>query len=77
MDKITFDFESGTISFVSGEQRGELVQPDLIERKGAIIEAAGLEIIPLSELRQEINKMFTELGFTNLRCAEPNDDDKN
>lgn len=75
MDSITFDFVNGTISFTNGEQRSTLIQPNLKERKEAIIEAAGLEIIPMSELRHDINNLFLELGFANCICAEPDDED--
>lgn len=74
MDKITFDFETNEVTIESSHSNnGILIQPELQDRKEAILEAAGLEIISGEELRANINDLLKEMGYDNVSCAEPSD----
>ena len=64
--RITFDFDRNELIDENGIQS----IPGLSERKEAILEAAGLEMIPGEELRRDINAFFKELGV-DIRCEEP------
>lgn len=75
MDRITFDFETGEIITQNDAQEGSMIDLGLKERKMAILEAAGLEVVPAEELADAVDEMFKELGFDNVRTARKSDDD--
>lgn len=62
-NKVTFDFENGEVIFDTDGQRGVEIVADLKDRQAAIMAAAGFEMISSQELRNDINKMFDELGL--------------
>lgn len=68
MDKISFDFERNEVSYDNGKQSAVLYIENLKEKKSAILAAAGLEEIPVSELRDELNELFKEIGI-DVVCA--------
>jgi hypothetical protein len=72
MDRVTFDFETGEITFESEGQKGVQIDFNLKEKKQAIMASAGFDAITMLELRSEINDLFQSLGL-NCRCAEPDE----
>lgn len=62
-NKVTFDFESGEVIFDTDGQKGVEIFADLKDRQAAIMAAAGFEMISSQELRNDMNKMFDELGL--------------
>ena len=68
--KITFDFDKNEMTYECGTQ----YVPDLDKKRDAILEAAGLKIIPNEEMRHDIDSLVEELGL-NIRCASPEDNE--
>lgn len=72
MESIKFDFRNGK-AIIENEGETEILDiPELENKRKEILSAAGIESIPLSELRNELNDFFEENGL-DLRCAEPTD----
>ena len=63
--QITFDFEKNEVT----DENGTIYVEGLKEKRKAILEAAGLEEISGAELRNDINKLFEDMG-ANIKCAE-------
>lgn len=74
MDRITFDFETGEIIFDCDGQKGIEIDPTLKEKRKAIMDSAGFESIEARAFCKEVNQMFAELGFTNLKCGNFEED---
>lgn len=74
-DRVTFDFETGEIIFDTDCQKGNEIDPDLKNKKSAIMAAAGYEDIDMKDLRKEVNALFNVLGFGNVVCAGSDDED--
>ena len=70
MDRITFDFENGEIIINNSGQDSVLTDPEIKNKKSAILSAAGLEEISGEELRNDINELFEQLGI-DAACEEP------
>ncbi len=70
MDRITFDFENGEIIINNSGQDSVLADPEIKNKKSAILSAAGLEEISGEELRNDINELFEQLGI-DAACAGP------
>lgn len=70
-NRVTFDFDTNEVEYEFGEENGIQIQPDLKDRKEAIMKAAGFENINMEELRTDINALFADLGIE-CECAEPN-----
>ena len=70
MDRIIFDFENGEIIINNSGQDSVLADPEIKNKKSAILSAAGLEEISGDELRNDINELFEQLGI-NAACAGP------
>ena len=68
MDRVTFDFEKNEVIFETDGQQGTEIVPDLQDRKSAIMAAAGYEMIPSGELKDEINKLFQDLGLNDVKA---------
>lgn len=68
MDRVTFDFEKNEVIFETNGQQGTEIVPDLKDRKTAIMTAAGYEMIPSGELKDEINKLFQDLGMNDMKA---------
>ena len=68
MDRITFDFENGEIIINNSGQDSVLADPEIKNKKSAILSAAGLEDISGEELRNDINELFEQLGI-DAACA--------
>lgn len=62
MDWIKFDFEKGTIEFENRTQKGTHIVPDLVEKKLAILEAAGYERFDTRELLEDLKKIGLDIG---------------
>lgn len=62
-DYIKFDFARGTIEVQNQGEHGTITMPDLAEKRAEIYSAAGLEQIPVDELRADINSLFKQLGL--------------
>lgn len=73
MDRITFDFETGEVIIDCEGQQSVQLDPELHEKKDAILAAAGFEKIPMGEIRAEINQLFTDIGLSDCKCDEPTD----
>lgn len=65
MDRITFDFENNEITIENGEQHGVEIDPDLHNKKSAILAAAGYEMFQASDLIEEF-KNRTGIDLSNL-----------
>ena len=63
--KITFDFDKNEVT----DENGTIYVEGLKEKRKAILEAAGLEEISGAELRNDINKLFEDMG-ANIKCAD-------
>ena len=74
MNRITFDFETNEVIIECDGHHGTRIDPELQKKRAAILAAAELEIISGEELRKDINQMFSELGFTNVKCANIDDE---
>lgn len=70
MDRVTFDFETGEIIFDCDGHKGVEFDFNLKEKKTAILASAGYDVVPMSELRTDINSLFLSLGL-NCECAKP------
>lgn len=72
MESIKFDFRNGK-AIIENEGETEILDiPELENKREEILRVAGIESIPLSELRNELNDFFEKNGL-DLRCAEPTD----
>lgn len=65
-DKVTFDFENGKIIFETDAQQGVETDSDLKSKKAAIMAAAGYETVDMQDFKNDLNKVFKELGFGNV-----------
>lgn len=54
-DKVTLDFETGTITWDTKNQQGTEFCPDLAERKAAILAAMGYEMVDFTPTADAIN----------------------
>ena len=63
MDRVTFDFEIGEITFDTDAQKGVEIDMNLKEKRAAIMAAAGYEQIKVSDLLEELNSVFRENGI--------------
>ena len=63
--KITFDFDKSEVT----TEQGTIFVEGLDQRYKAILEAAGLEEISGADLRNDINKLFEDMG-ANIKCAD-------
>lgn len=61
--KLELDFDNNTVT----TEQGTISVPGLSEKKKAIFELLELEEIPTAELKEDINNLFSELGFTNVK----------
>jgi len=68
-DKVTFDFDTGEIIFDTPGQKGTEIDPNLREKREAIMAAAGYGQTSMSDFRKEVNAMFRDLGFKGIVCA--------
>ncbi len=66
--KITFDFDTNEVTIKDKSQNGTQYVPELNERLEAIVEAAGMEMIPGEELRNDIDALMEKLGL-DIRCS--------
>jgi hypothetical protein len=62
-DKVTFDFETGQIIFDTDTQKGVESDPELKDKKAAIMAAAGYELIDMQDFKNDVNKVLKDLGF--------------
>ena len=62
MDKVTFDFENGKIIFDTDTQKGTEIDPDLKNKKAAIMAAAGYEIVDVEDFKASMREILKELG---------------
>ncbi len=51
------------------------IDPDLREKREAIMVAVGYGQTSMSDFRKEVNAMFRDLGFRVIVCAGSDDDD--
>lgn len=58
MDRITFDFENNTVEIETNVQSGTLTDMELSTKKAAILEAAGLHAIDLTETVDMVNGLI-------------------
>lgn len=70
---LNINFDNNAVSYENEGQKGTVIIDDLAERKDAIINALGMELIPMEDIRNEIDDMFAELGF-NVKCARPKEE---
>lgn len=61
---LTIDFDNDTVT----TEQGTLTVPNLADKKEAILKILELEEIPTEELKEDINNLFSELGFTNVKA---------
>lgn len=66
--RLTLDFEENIVEIEENGTKNS-IYADLKEKKEQILAAIGLEEIPISELKEEINQFFSELGV-DIKCAE-------
>lgn len=74
-DRVTFDFETGEIIFDTDGQSGIEIDPDLKNKRTAIMAAAGYEEIDMRDFRKEVNAVFREMGYGNVVCVGSDDED--
>ncbi len=55
IDRITFDFEAGKTIIENDSEHGFMVDPDLREKREAILKAAGLETFSMDDVIAEVN----------------------
>jgi hypothetical protein len=67
-DKVTFDFENGKIIFETDNQQGIETDLDLKNKKAAIMAAAGYETVDMQDFKNDLNKVFKDLGFDNIEA---------
>lgn len=77
MDRITFDFETGEITFDCDAQKGVEIDVNLKQKREAIMAAAGYETIKMSDLAKEVNAICRQAGLpplmSELESSERND----
>ena len=67
--RITVDFDTSNIEIEENGKKNIIIDSTVNERKAEILKALGLEEIPMSELREDINNLFEELGY-DVKCDE-------
>lgn len=76
-DRITLDFESGTIIWDTPAQKGEEFCPDLSERRAAVLEALGYEQVDFQPISDAVNAFAngqtSEQGFLQMLAALDNE----
>ena len=65
-DRVTFDFENGKIIFETDAQQGVEIDAELKNKKAAIMAAAGYEMVDMQDFKNDLNKVFKDLGFDNV-----------
>lgn len=74
MDRISFDFENNTITIENDHQNGTEIDTELKNKRAAILEAAGLETIDLTEtaniVNNFVNGVINEQEFITLMDEE-------
>ena len=58
MDRITFDFENNTVEIENSVQSGMLTDMEISSKKSAILEAAGLHTVDLTETVDMVNGLM-------------------
>lgn len=58
MDRITFDFENNTVEIENDVQSGTLTDMEISTKKAAILEAAGLHTVDLTETVDMVNGLM-------------------
>jgi hypothetical protein len=66
--KLILNFDDNIVEIEENGNKNSLCI-DLKENKSKIFEAIGLEEIPMDEIRNDINNLFSELGL-NIKCNE-------
>ena len=64
MDRVTLDFETGKITWETDSQKGTEFDPDLQQKKAAILAAMGYETVDLAPFADAVN------AFVNGRIGE-------
>lgn len=60
MDRVAFDFETGEVIWDTDGQKGTEIDPDLAEKKAAILAAAGYEQV---DIKAELRGLLKDLGI--------------
>ena len=66
MDRITFDFENGTITFDTDGQKGVEIDPKLKEKRAAIMAAAGYDTLTAEEFKDMLREGIKEAGYEGI-----------
>lgn len=74
-DRVTFDFETGEIIFDTNGQKGSEIDPDLKNKRKAIMAAAGFDEIDMKDFRKEVNALFRDMGYGNVVCVDSDAED--
>jgi hypothetical protein len=68
MTKITADFANNQVTYVTEDgQANTICVPDLSDRTKQIIEAMGLTLTSMDEVRNDIDDLFSRLGI-DVKC---------
>ena len=74
-DRVTFDFETGEIIFDTNGQKGSEIDPDLKNKRKAIMAAAGFDEIDMKDFRKEVNALFFFFFYGNVVCVDSDAED--
>lgn len=61
---LTIDFENETVT----SEQGTMIVPGIKDKESEVLKILGLEKIPTAELKEDINNLFSELGFTDVKA---------
>ncbi len=67
-DRVTFDFETGEIIFDMDCQKGIEVDPDLKNKRTAIMASAGYDVLDMRDFRKELNAFLRGIGLLTVVC---------
>lgn len=60
---LTIDFENETVT----SEQGTMIVPGIKDKESEVLKILGLEKISSEELKADINNLFSELGFTDVK----------
>lgn len=61
---LTIDFENETVT----SEQGTMIVPGIKDKESEVLKILGLEKISSEELKADINNLFSELGFTDVKA---------
>ena len=61
---LTIDFDNETVT----SEQGTMIVPGIKDKESEVLKILGLEKIPTAELKEDINNLFSELGFTDVKA---------